>query len=292
MQKRPVDSGAARSGTGDRQSRGAARSTDTRSTDELLPAATSASGEMPEATQGHAHDRRLLHVTLLTERPEVRRSFEPECAVAVYAFDAVKDALIEPTTQVFVVDAQHQDRSLFVQRLLQQTEHAVIVLGPPDSAASAMRYLDLGVTDYVTWRTTRSEQQARIRAGARHTERRRALRPEPDFIAGSVQIYLALHEVWKGDEPVRLTPNEFRLLEALLASANDVVSHRELIARVWGPEYLTARHYLRVYIRQLREKLEDEPHLPRIILTEWGSGYRIRAESASGNSVSLRSGRA
>ncbi len=284
MQKRSLDSGAGRGGTGDRESRSAARSTG-----ERLLAATSATGEISDVAEGPAQDRRLLHVTLLTERPEVRRIFEPECAVAAYSFDGMNDALLEPTTQVFVVDAQHQDRSLFVQRLLQQTEHAVIVLGPPDSAASAMRYLDLGVTDYVTWRTTRSEQHARIRAGARHTERRRALRPEPDFIAGTVQIYLSLHEVWKGDEPVRLTPNEFRLLEALLASANDVVSHRDLIARVWGPEYLTARHYLRVYIRQLREKLEDEPHLPRIILTEWGSGYRIRAETSHGSSGRLRS---
>ena len=287
MQKRSLDSGAARGGTGDRESRDTARSTG-----ERLPVATFATVETADAAQSDSQDRRLLRVTLLTERPEVRRFFEPECAVAAYSFDGMDDALLEPTTQVFVVDAQHQDRSLFVQRLLQRTERAVIVLGPPDSAASAMRYLDLGVTDYVTWRTTRSEQHARIRAGARHTERRRALRPEPDFVAGSVQVYLALHEVWKGDEPVRLTPNEFRLLEALLASANDVVSHRELIARVWGPEYLTARHYLRVYIRQLREKLEDEPHLPRIILTEWGSGYRIRAESSPGNAGLLRSDRA
>src|SRR5690606_22898394 len=99
---------------------------------------------------------------------------------------------------------------------------------------------------------------------------------------GSITVSLRRQEVRRNGEIVRLTPNEFRLLDLLVRRADKIVSHRELIAHVWGPELLTARDNLRVYIRQLREKLEDDPNAPQLIVTEWSLGYRLRTGKAGG----------
>ena len=99
-------------------------------------------------------------------------------------------------------------------------------------------------------------------------------------MAGDLEIRLDEHKVYRRGVPIELSPIEFRLLACLAREAGRVVSHAKLMAQVWGPEYVDCRHYLRLYIRYLRSKLEDDPRDPRLILTEWGVGYRFQTDPA------------
>jgi len=94
-----------------------------------------------------------------------------------------------------------------------------------------------------------------------------------DFRAGPIRIDFAQHKVTVDDEPVKLTPTEYRLLVYLVTNPNRVIMHRELLRAVWGPEYGKETEYLRVYVRYLRQKLEPNPSNPRYILTQPGAGY-------------------
>jgi len=99
-----------------------------------------------------------------------------------------------------------------------------------------------------------------------------------DEHAGNVTVNLAHRQVTKGDEPVKLTPTEYALLRLLIRHAGKVLTHRQILKEVWGPEYMDETHYLRVYFAQLRQKLEDDPARPQLILTEPGVGYRLAAQ--------------
>ena len=97
-----------------------------------------------------------------------------------------------------------------------------------------------------------------------------------------LNIDLDRHEVLVKGSPVDLTPTEFRLLSVLVHNAGKVVPHRILLTHVWGEEYSSEVHYLKLYIRYLRQKIEETPSNPRYILTEWGIGYRFREPAATG----------
>ncbi len=99
-----------------------------------------------------------------------------------------------------------------------------------------------------------------------------------DLTFGDVQIDLARRIVTRGGEPVKLTPTEYALLRLLVQHAGRVLTHRQILKEVWGPQYADETHYLRVYFAQLRQKLEENPALPRLIVTEPGVGYRLVVE--------------
>jgi two-component system KDP operon response regulator KdpE len=101
---------------------------------------------------------------------------------------------------------------------------------------------------------------------------------EAVFEAGELRVDLAARLVFRRGEEVRLTRTEYRLLAVLVQNAGKVVTHRQLLREVWGPGSSSETHYLRVYMAQLRHKLEDDPAQPRYLLTETGVGYRLRAE--------------
>jgi two-component system KDP operon response regulator KdpE len=99
---------------------------------------------------------------------------------------------------------------------------------------------------------------------------------EAIFTTGNVQVDFARRLVTRNGEPVKLTPTEYALLRLLIQHAGRVLTHRQILKEVWGPEYVEELHYLRVYFAQLRQKLEDDPTLPKLILTEPGVGYRLQ----------------
>ena len=181
--------------------------------------------------------------------------------------------------KVVVLDARRIERFAAVERLTGNGT-AVVVLGAAQAGEQAMRYLDCGADDYVSAHVSPQECAARIRAAGRRYSRATAFAVErTEFRSLEVAEWLAEHQARHGKKTVKLTPCEFKLLEILIQYQDEVVSHHKLIARVWGPEHVSARQYLRVYIRHLREKLEEDPKLPTIILTERGSGYRIRSDA-------------
>ena len=171
--------------------------------------------------------------------------------------------------------------------------HAVVALRGRSHHESPLRYLDAGADDCVSSDMEPAELAARIRAVARRNPKPEStvferldnglrngdLPDDPlsadEYHFAELSVLTGRHEVWRGDEPVNLTPTEFTLLSELAHRANEVVPHHRLTAAIWGAEGLTSRRHLRVHIRHLREKLEEEPGSPALVLTEKGQGYRL-----------------
>ena len=149
----------------------------------------------------------------------------------------------------------------------------IIVLSARDAERDKVAALDAGADDYVTKPFGIDELLARIRAALRRVEV--AAGVDPIVRTDAFTVDLLARTVTRGDEPVRLTPTEWHMLEVLLRHQGRLVSQRQLLQEVWGPEYEDETHYLRVYMAQLRRKLEDDPANPRYFVTEVGRGYRF-----------------
>lgn len=162
-----------------------------------------------------------------------------------------------------------------IRRVRAWSKVPIIVLTVRESQQDKVEALDDGADDYVTKPFAIPELLARMRAVSRRiaTEDRSSV-----LTFGDLEIDLGRQLVKLGGSPVRLTPTEYRLLEAMATSPGKLLVHRWLLQRVWGPAYGEESHYLRVFIRQLRKKLGDDPASPRFIVTEPGLGYRWKAE--------------
>jgi two-component system KDP operon response regulator KdpE len=134
--------------------------------------------------------------------------------------------------------------------------------------------LDAGADDYITKPFSVGELLARLRVALRHTNATRS-DGDPVFTNGDLQVDLARREVAIAGKKVHLTPNEFRLLSILVKHAGRVLTHRQLLHEVWGPGSAQETHYLRVYMNQLRQKIETDPAQPKYLMTESGVGYRL-----------------
>ena len=169
------------------------------------------------------------------------------------------------------------DGFMVTQRLREWSELPIIVLSARDKEGDKVAALDAGADDYLTKPFGAEELLARMRVAQRHA--RRADHPSAPVVTfGDVQVDLANRRVLRNGTEVRLTPIEFKLLTELVRHAGMVLTHRQLLKLVWGPNAVDQTHYLRVYMAQLRHKLEADPARPRFLLTELGVGYRLKAE--------------
>jgi two-component system KDP operon response regulator KdpE len=162
------------------------------------------------------------------------------------------------------------------RKLRQTSEVPIIVLSVRGEEKTKVEALDAGADDYITKPFGMDELLARIRAALRR-------QPSSDaearvLEAGDLRIDLDAHVVTRGGEEVRLTPKEFDLLAHLVRNAGKVLTHRALLGAVWGGDYTEQHEYLRVFIGQLRKKIEPDPSNPRYILTEPWVGYRFNGE--------------
>ena len=166
------------------------------------------------------------------------------------------------------------DGADFMAEFRRQHAAPVIVLSAREAEGQKIRLLDGGADDYLVKPFGVGELLARLRVALRHRGRdsRPAVRR---YRAGGLEIDLAAHRVRREGADVHLTPTEFRLLARLVRQAGQVVTHRQLLADVWGPEHTEQTHYLRLYMAQLRAKLEADSAEPRHLLTEPGVGYRL-----------------
>lgn len=159
-----------------------------------------------------------------------------------------------------------------------RTRHSlpIIVVSARHQEAQKIQLLDAGADDYLTKPFSVGELLARIRVALRH--RGTALAAAVTVHAlDDLHIDLAAHSVQRNGDVLHLTPTEFKLLARLVRSAGRVVTHRQLLLDVWGPEFTEHTHYLRLYMAQLRAKIERDPAEPRHLLTETGVGYRLAA---------------
>ena len=164
-----------------------------------------------------------------------------------------------------------------VREVRRQSSVPIVVVSARHQEAQKIELLDAGADDYLTKPFSVAELLARIRVALRH--RGTALAAAVTVHAlDDLRVDLAAHTVTRDGEPVHLTPTEFNLLARLVRSAGKVVTHRQLLADVWGPDYTEHLHYLRLYMAQLRAKIERKPAEPRHLLTETGVGYRLADE--------------
>jgi two-component system, OmpR family, KDP operon response regulator KdpE len=163
-----------------------------------------------------------------------------------------------------------------IHRLREWSTVPIIVVSVRGQEAKKIEALDSGADDYVTKPFGMGELLARIRAALRH--RLQAEVDEPVFRSAGLTVDLIRRIVTVDGREVKLTPKEYDLLRVLVTHAGKVITHQHLLREVWGPGSVHETHYLRVYIGQLRQKLEPDPAQPRYILTEPGVGYRLRMD--------------
>jgi len=161
-----------------------------------------------------------------------------------------------------------------IRRLRLWTKLPIIVLSARDQENDITQALDNGADDYLTKPFGNAELLSRIKALLRRVTAPSA-NEQMSFQAGDLRIELGKRRLFVGEREVHLTPIEFRLLAELVRNAGFVVTHRQLLEKVWGPSYVEHSHYLRIYMGQLRHKLEADPTRPRYLLTEAGVGYRL-----------------
>jgi two-component system KDP operon response regulator KdpE len=165
-----------------------------------------------------------------------------------------------------------------IRRIRKWSPMPIVVLSARAREQAKVEALDAGADDYVTKPFGIGELLARVRVALRHAAR--APSGKETLVLGKITIDLQRRRTTRGGEEVHLTPIEFRLLACLAQHLGMVVTHRQLLREVWGPSYVEHTHYLRIYMKQLRDKLEDDPIRPKHLLTETGAGYRLIAEEA------------
>ena len=163
------------------------------------------------------------------------------------------------------------------ERIREWAKTPIIVISARGQEEDKIRALDAGADDYLTKPFGVGELLARIRVALRRSATEGV--PEARFRSGDLTVDLGLRQVFVSDQEVHLTPFEYKLLTTLVKHAGRVVTHRQLLKEVWGPNASDQTQYLRVYMGQLRHKLEQDPSRPRHFLTEPGVGYRLRVDA-------------
>lgn len=185
--------------------------------------------------------------------------------------------------EVILLDLGLPDRDgrEVIRDLRRLTRAPIIILSARGQEQEKVRLLDLGADDYLTKPFGAAELLARIRVALRHAALPMASLEEPVHLADDIMLDPLRRQVFRGGDEVHLTPTEYKLLLTLVRHAGRVLTHRQLLEEVWGAGYTGQVHYLRVYMAQLRHKLERDPTRPRVLLTEPGIGYRLREADRS-----------
>jgi two-component system, OmpR family, KDP operon response regulator KdpE len=229
----------------------------------------------------------LAPVALLIEderhiRRFVRTSLEAE-GWRVFEAETVRQGLVDAATRqpsLVIADLGLPDGDGIdlIRELRTWSRVPVIVLSARSDEGEKVRALDAGADDYIEKPFGLAELLARVRANLRrHQGAAGSVETDSTVTIGDVEIDRAARIVRKAGAEVHLTPIEYRLLGVLLANAGRVLTHRHLLREVWGPSHVEQNHYLRVFMGNLRHKLEDDPAQPKMLVTETGVGYRLIA---------------
>jgi len=184
---------------------------------------------------------------------------------------------------VVIVDLGLPDMSGLdvIARLREWFKRPILVLSARSHENDKVAALDLGADDYLTKPFGIGELLARLRVAQRHLAERDGATVQTRIDAGVLSIDLAAHRVQRDGVDLHLTPTEYQLLTVLAKHRGKVLTHRQLLREIWGAAHVESPHYLRIYMRALRHKIEGDPARPRYLLTEVGVGYRFADEPAA-----------
>ncbi len=225
------------------------------------------------------------HILVVDDEPQILRAIRTiltEKQFRVTTASRGEEALTlaatnEPDLIILDLGLPDMDGVEVCTRLREWTQIPIIILSVRDSERDKVAALDMGADDYLTKPFGIEELLARVRVALRHSVNRKG-EPSKMVSAGPLTIDLAWHIVKRGEEEIKLTGIEYKLLAYLAANHGRVLTHQSILSHVWGPEDADHTEYLRVYMRQLRKKLEEDPERPQYILTEPGIGYRFIAD--------------
>lgn len=207
----------------------------------------------------------------------LRAGFELEHFSVVEAEDgqsALRAATLKPVDLIVIdLGLPDMDGADLVARIRGWSDVPIIVLSVRSREDEKVRLLELGADDYVVKPFGMAELLARARAALRRQAR--STQGEPTVSVGPLRIDFATRMVTIDGERVALSPKEYRLLHVLAQHAGNVVTHQHLLKEVWGARHVHNAHYLRIFVRKLRQKIEADPTRPRLLLTELGVGYRL-----------------
>jgi two-component system KDP operon response regulator KdpE len=225
-----------------------------------------------------------LRVLVIDDEPPIRKLLR--VGLSAHGYQIVEasngkmalNLLSEQTPDLVILDLglpDMQGHELLRTMRARNDSVPIVVLSSRDDETGKVQALDSGADDYVTKPFGMDELLARMRAALRHQLQLHGERPI--FRVGDLSVDLVRRIVKVGDKEIKLSPKEYELLRVLVQHAGKVLTHRYLLSQLWSD--LTDAQYLRVYVRQLRQKIETDPERPQYILTETGVGYRLRAPS-------------
>ncbi|MCT2590661.1 response regulator [Streptomyces sp. N2-109] len=226
----------------------------------------------------------MHRVLVIDDEPQIVRALVINLRARKYAVDAGHDGATalrlaaERRPDVIILDLglPDMDGVEVIRGIRGWTRVPILVLSARQTSDEKVEALDAGADDYVTKPFGMDELLARLRAAVRRTEPATSGGAEPGIVeAEAFTVDLAAKKVNRAGRDIRLTPTEWHLLEVLVRNTGRLVSQRQLLQEVWGPSYGTETNYLRVYMAQLRRKLENDPSHPRHFITEPGMGYRF-----------------
>jgi two-component system KDP operon response regulator KdpE len=213
--------------------------------------------------------RALMRASLSVEGFEVQTAVSVSEATALLKHDL-------PDVVVLDLGLPDGDGVDLVREVRKRHSLPILVVSARHQEAQKIELLDAGADDYLTKPFSVGELLARIRVALRHRGTTLAV-AVTEYALADLQVDLSAHTVLCKGEQLHLTKTEFNLLARLVRSSGKVVTHRQLLIDVWGDEFVDHTHYLRLYMAQLRAKIEDNPAEPRYLLTETGVGYRLAA---------------
>ena len=225
-------------------------------------------------------------VLVIEDESQIQRFLRPTLAGQGYRVVAamtgeegvMQAATRQPDIVILDLGLPDMDGLEVIRQLREWTAIPVIVLSARGQERDKIAALDAGADDYVAKPFAVGELLARMRVALRHATQSSREPPDSTFAVHNVRVDLARRRVFVGETEVHLTRTEYKLLTTLVRYAGKVLTHRQLLKEVWGPSYVDQTHYLRVYMGQLRHKLEADPARPRFLLTEPGVGYRLLTE--------------
>lgn len=222
-------------------------------------------------------------ILVIEDEPDIRRFVRSSLGAEGYRVieaaagkrGAIDAGTHKPDMAIIDLGLPDIDGIEVVRRIRQWSPMPILILSARAQERSKIEALDAGADDYVTKPFAVGELLARVRVALRHAVRSRSGGSVLQFESASVDLDKRVAR--RGGQDIHLTPIEFRLLAALAKHLGMVVTHRQLLAEVWGPTHKDDTHYLRIYMKQLRDKLEKDPVRPRHLITEIGIGYRLAA---------------
>ncbi|MCK9363708.1 MAG: response regulator [Syntrophales bacterium] len=215
--------------------------------------------------------RRFLRVALQSEKYAV---LEAETAADGLSQAATRN----PDIVLLDLGLPDMDGLEVIEKLREWTALPVIVISAREQEGDKIKALDGGADDYLTKPFCAGELLARIRVALRHATPKQQGQEDAVFIAEDLKIDFLKRQVFSGSKEIHLTPIEYRLLTVLVRNAGRVMTHRQILKEVWGPPYVEQTHYLRVFMNQLRKKIETDSARPRFLLNEPGVGYRFKQD--------------